>query len=162
MINMPNTYTQIYIQAIFSPYNRDCMIEPNWEEELYKYITTIIQNNGHKLIAINGTYDHIHILIGLKPHQSLSNLIQKIKTSTTNWINRTNLIKTHFSWQEGFGAFSYGHSQLNDIAQYIMNQKQHHRKSSFKEEYLTFLKKFNIEFKKQYLFDFWSNEKSDL
>lgn len=151
---MANTFTQIYIQVIFSPAYREALISKTWEEELYKYITGIIQGEGHKLIAINGHKDHIHIFIGMKPHQSLSDLIKLTKTHSTNWINERKFVKGKFIWQRGYGGFSYGHSQIDDVAKYIMNQKVHHQKNSFKEEYLLFLKKFDVEYKDEYLFEF--------
>ena len=151
---MANTYTQIYIQVIFSPANREALILNTWEEELYKYITGIIQGEGHKIIAINGVKDHIHIFIGMKPHQSLSDLVRLTKTHSTNWINERKLVKGKFAWQNGFGGFSYGHSQIDDVAKYVMNQKIHHQQKTFKEEYLLFLKKFDVEYKDKYLFKF--------
>lgn len=151
---MANTFTQIYVQVVFSPAHRDALISNTWEEELYKYITGIIQGEGHKLIAINGAQDHIHIFIGMKPHQSLSDLVKVAKTHSTKWINKRKFVKGNFAWQQGFGAFSYGHSQIDDVAQYIMSQKAHHQKKTFKEEYLMLLKKFDIEYNDDYLFDF--------
>lgn len=151
---MANTFTQIYIQVVFSPLHREALISPKWEEELYKYITGVIQGEGHKLIAINGPKDHIHIFIGMKPHQSLSDLVKLAKVRSTNWINERKFVKGKFAWQEGYGGFSYGHSQIDKVAKYVMNQKEHHRKKTFKEEYLLFLKKFDVPYKEEYLFDF--------
>ncbi len=151
---MADTFTQIYIQVIFTPAYREALISKHWEEELYKYMTGIIQGEGHKLIAINGPKDHIHIFIGMKPHQSLSDLVRIIKTHSTNWINERKLVKGKFAWQQGYGGFSYGHSQIDDVAKYVMNQKEHHKTSTFKEEYLLLLKKFDVEFKDEYLFEF--------
>ncbi|WP_066632115.1 IS200/IS605 family transposase [Labilibacter marinus] len=154
---MANTYTQIYIQVVFAIQNRDASIQESWEAELYKYITGIIQKSGQKLIAINGTENHIHFLIGMKPTCCLSDLVREVKKASTNLVNDKKLCSYKFQWQEGFGAFSYGHSQLNQVVKYIENQKQHHRNKSFKEEYLAFLKSFDIDFKGDYLFD-WNED----
>ncbi|MES2447999.1 MAG: IS200/IS605 family transposase [Bacteroidota bacterium] len=149
---MANTYSQIYIQIIFAVQNRNALIDFSWEDELYKYITGIIQNKSQKLISINGMPDHIHILIGMRPTCNLSDLVREIKKSSNTFINEKKFSKFSFKWQEGFGAFSYSHSQLDNVISYIQNQKQHHQKVSFKEEYLDFLKKFEIEFDGDYLF----------
>jgi putative transposase len=153
---MANAFTQIYIQAIFAVQNRDCIIRSNWEDELQKYITGIIQNEGHKMLAINGTHNHVHLFFGMKPNHSVSKLIQDVKSNSSKWITEKRFIKSKFSWQEGFGAFSYGHSQLTDVISYVKNQKEHHKKQTFREEYLLFLKKFNIEYDEKYLFDFFN------
>lgn len=149
---MANTYSQIYIQIVFAVQNRNALIDFSWENELYKYITGIVQNRGQKLISINGMPDHIHILIGMRPTCNLSDLVREIKKSTNNFINEKQFSKFSFKWQEGFGAFSYSHSQLDNVISYINNQKTHHKKVSFKDEYLGFLKKFEIEFDGDYLF----------
>ncbi len=152
---MANTYTKIYIQAVFSPINRECLIQPKWEDELHKYITGIVQNKGHKMIAINGMPDHIHLFFGMKPNQSLSDLMRDVKSNSSKWINEKRFLKGKFMWQEGFGAFSYGHSQIDNVAKYILNQKEHHKKRSFKEEYLLLLRKFEVEYKNEYVFNFF-------
>jgi len=149
---MANTYSQIYIQIIFAVQNRNALIDFSWEDELYKYITGIIQNKNQKLISINGMPDHIHILIGMRPTCNLSDLVREIKKSSNTFINEKQFSKFNFKWQEGFGAFSYSHSQLGNVISYIQNQKKHHQKVSFKEEYLEFLEKFEIEFDGDYLF----------
>lgn len=149
---MANTYSQIYIQVVFAVQNRNALIDFSWEDELYKYITGIIQNKEQKLISINGMPDHIHILIGMRPTCNLSDLVREIKKSSNTFINEKQLSKFSFKWQEGFGAFSYSHSQLSNVVSYIQNQKQHHQKVSFKEEYLEFLEKFEVEFDGDYLF----------
>lgn len=153
---MPNTYTQIYIQIVFAVKGRNSLIHHSWEEQLYKYITGIVQNKEQKMLAINGLPDHIHFLIGMKPDCTLSDLVREIKKSSNAFIKENKFTKLRFQWQEGFGAFSYSHSQLDDVVGYIMNQKQHHKKKTFKEEYLELLTKFNIEFKNEYLFE-WVN-----
>ena len=149
---MPGTFSQIYIQIIFAVKNRNGLISPKWENELYKYITGIVQNKNQKMIAINGTKDHIHILIGMKPSCCLSDLVREIKKASNSFIKEEKLTNFKFEWQEGFGAFSYSQSALTDIVKYIENQKEHHKKNSFKDEYLGFLRKFNVEYKDEYLF----------
>jgi REP element-mobilizing transposase RayT len=149
---MANTYTQIHIHTVFSVQNRHCIISNSWKNELYKYITGIIKNNKHKPLAINGMPDHIHILFGLRPAQSISDLLQDIKGNSSKWINEKKFIKGKFSWQEGYGAFSYRKSDISQIINYIRNQQEHHRKKSFTEEYLELLKEFNIDYDERYIF----------
>ena len=151
---MANTFTQIYIQTVFAVQWRQALSPKEHKEELHKYITGIIQNHDHKLIAINSMPDHIHILIGLRPRMAISELVQKVKADSTNFINRKRWVLGRFSWQEGFGAFSYGHSQLGSIIRYIENQEKHHAKTSFRQEYLSFLKRFEVSYDPKYLFDF--------
>lgn len=149
---MANTYTQIHIHAIFAVQNRDSLIQNEWKEELYKYISGIITNQKHKLLAINGMPDHIHILFGMRPVQSLSDLMQDIKGSSSKWINEKKLIKSKFSWQEGYGAFSYSKSQLPKVIHNIENQEEHHKKKTFLNEYKEFLSAFEIEFDEKFIF----------
>jgi putative transposase len=148
---MANTFTQIYLQFVFAVENRISLIMPEWKDELYKYITGIVQNNKHKLIVINGTSNHIHILIGYKPHQLLSNLLQDIKGNSSKWINDKRLVYGKFQWQEGYGAFSYSHSHIDQVVKYIKNQESHHKLKSFKEEYMEFLERFSIPYDVQYI-----------
>jgi putative transposase len=148
-----STYSQIYIQVVFAVKGRDNLIAKTWEDELYKYITGIITNKGQKLLAINGMPDHIHILIGMKPSCCLSDLVREIKKSSNEFIKEKKFTRFNFQWQEGYGAFSYSHSALDNVIAYIHNQKEHHRKKSFKEEYVEFLEKFKIEYKQEYLFE---------
>ena len=150
-----STYSQIYIQTIFAVKGRNGLIQPEWEERLYKYITGIVQNKGQKMLAINGIPNHIHFLIGMKPSCCLSDLVREIKKSSNEFINDNKLPKFKFNWQEGFGVFSYSHSQLDNVIAYIMNQKEHHKKKTFKEEYTDFLKQFNVEYDEQYLFEWY-------
>jgi putative transposase len=150
---MADTYTQIYIHIVFAVKGRDDLISVKWKEELYKYITGIITNEGQKLLAINGMPDHIHILIGLKPSVSLSDVVRDIKANSSRFINDQKWIAGKFEWQNGFGAFSYSHSQLTNVINYIQNQEEHHRTKTFREEYIEFLKLFNIEFKNEFIFD---------
>lgn len=148
-----STYSQIYIQIVFAVKGRASLISETWDAELYKYITGIVTNKGQKLIAINGVSDHIHILIGMKPSCCLSDLVREIKKSSNEFIKEKEFTKHKFQWQEGFGAFSYSHSALDNVIAYINKQKEHHRKKSFKDEYLEILEKFKIEFKSEYLFE---------
>lgn len=149
---MPNTYTQIHIHVIFTVQNRHCIIRKEWKDELFRYITGIIQNNNHKVLAINGMPDHVHVLIGMRPSQSLSELMKDIKGDSSKWINQKGYVRSRFSWQEGFGAFSYGKSQVNKVIDYIKNQETHHRRYSFIEEYLAFLKNFEVDYDLKYIF----------
>ena len=151
---MANTFSQIYIQTVFAVSERQSLIKPEFKEDLYKYITGIVRNQGQKLIAINGMPDHVHILIGLKPAMALADLVREIKADSTNFINERKIVHGRFNWQEGYGAFSYGHSQLNTIIRYIQNQETHHHKQSFKDEYMTLLRKFDIAFDEKYVFRF--------
>lgn len=149
---MPNTYTQIYIHVVFTVQNRISLIREEWKDELYKYITGIIQNNGHKLIAINGMADHLHIFIGMKPSQSLSDLMQDVKGDSSKWIKEKGFVKGKFEWQAGFGGFSYSLSQIDQVVKYIQNQELHHAKKTFLQEYIEFLEKFKIPYDERYLF----------
>lgn len=148
-----STFSQIYIQVVFAVKNRKALIDISWEERLYQYITGIIQNKGQKVIAINGMPDHIHIFIGLKPICCLSDLVREIKKSSSNFIKENKLSLFAFNWQEGYGAFSYSHSHIDNVFKYVMNQKEHHKKITFKDEYIDFLNKFEIEYDEKYLFN---------
>jgi len=150
---MPNTFSQIYIQVVFAVKGRESLIHASWKEELYKYISGIVKNKDQKMLVINGMPDHIHFLIGIKPSCCLSDLVREIKKSTNEFIKDKKFCKFKFQWQEGFGAFSYSHSALNNVIAYINNQKNHHKKQTFREEYKTFLTKFQIDHKEEYLFD---------
>ncbi|HEY1196625.1 IS200/IS605 family transposase [Flavobacterium sp.] len=150
---MANTYSQLYIQLVFAVKGRQNLISTKWKDEIYKYITGIITNQKQKLIVINGMPDHIHILVGIKPDISISDLVRDIKTNSSKFINEQKWINGKFEWQNGFGAFSYGHSQLGNVIKYIENQEEHHKTRTFKEEYIKFLKLFNIDFKNEYLFE---------
>jgi REP element-mobilizing transposase RayT len=130
------------------------LIKPEFKEDLHKYITGIITNQGQKLISINGMPNHLHILIGLRPSMALADLVRDIKADSSTYISKNRWVRGKFSWQEGYGAFSYGHSQLDTIIRYIQNQEKHHRRRSFKEEYLAWLKKYEIPFEEKYVFEF--------
>ena len=149
---MANTYTQIHIQAVFAVQNRHCLIQKEWEDELYKFITAIIQNYDHKLLQINGMPDHLHVFFGLRPTQSISNLMQKVKGDSSKWINEKGVLRHRFSWQEGYGAFSYAKSQVPSVIRYIQNQEQHHKEETFMEEYTKLLNAFGIEYDERYIF----------
>lgn len=148
---MANTYTQLHIQFVFAVKYRLGLIQPKWKEPLYKYITGLIQGNGHKLLQINGMPDHIHILVGLRPHQSIAALVQTVKSESSKWIKAESLSPS-FAWQEGYGAFSYSKSSLNDVIRYIQNQEVHHRQQSFLDEYRQFLSRFEVDWDEQYIF----------
>lgn len=149
---MANTYTQIHIQAVFAVKYRAGMIQTEWKEELFKYITGIIQAHDHKLLAINSMPDHIHILFGMRPTQSLSDLMQDIKGNSSKWINEKKFTNSRFEWQQGYAAFSYSKSAVQNVINYIQNQETHHRKKTFMEEYTDLLREFSISYDEKYLF----------
>jgi putative transposase len=149
---MANTYKQIHIQAVFAVKNRQSLISGEWKDQLYRYITGIIQQNGHKLLQINGMPDHIHLLFGLRPIQSLSDLMKQVKQDSSKWINLNKLVIGKFSWQEGYRAFSYSKSQVPRIIHYIQDQQEHHKKQSFSEEYLSLLRIHDIDYDERFLF----------
>ena len=151
---MANTYTQLHIQLVFAVKGRESLIQNTWKEELYQYITGIVQNNKHKMLQINGMPDHLHLFIGYNPNQKIPDLVETIKTDSNHFIKRRGFSKYKFSWQEGYGAFSYARSQVDAVVKYIARQEEHHRKRSFREEYLELLQKFEVEYNDAYLFDF--------
>ena len=151
---MADTYTQIYIHAVFAVRDRACLLKGSWKEELHKYITGVVKNYGHKLIAINSMPDHIHVFIGLKPVQSISDLLKQIKESSSKWINKKNYAYGKFNWQAGYGAFSYSYSQIDTVVKYIENQQQHHQRKTFVDEYIEFLKKFNVQYEERFIFKY--------
>lgn len=150
---MANTYSQLYVQFVFAVKGRYNLISSEHREELHKYITGIIQNKGHKMLAIFAMPNHIHIFIGKKPNINESDLVRDIKTASTKFINEKGWTTNKFNWQVGFGAFSYSNSQLDVVINYILNQEQHHRTKTFSDEYLDLLEKFDVDFKPEYLFD---------
>jgi REP element-mobilizing transposase RayT len=150
---MPGTYSQIYIQIVFAVKGRENLIHKEWNVDLHKYLAGIIKGKEQKPIIINGMPDHIHAFIGLRPSMAISDLVRDMKNNSTNFINENKFVKGKFSWQEGYGAFSYAHSQLDNVYNYILNQEEHHKKKTFREEYYEFLKKFNVGFEEKYLFD---------
>ena len=149
---MANSYTQIHIQFVFAVKYRTALIDNEWKGRLYQYLTGIFQENKHKILQINGMPDHVHIFIGMRPHQSVSELIQNVKTESSKWIKAQNLCSYPFAWQEGYGAFSYAKSQVDNVIRYIQNQEIHHRKETFLNEYKTFLTLFGIEWNENYIF----------
>ena len=149
---MANTYTQVHLQFVFAPKYRASLIHSNWENDLYKYITGVVQKNGHKMISVNGMPDHVHILVGFRATQSIADFMQDVKAGSSKWINDNKYCNGRFEWQTGYGAFSYSKSQLPAVIRYIENQKEHHRKKTFLEEYKLFLEKFEVEFDIRYIF----------
>jgi len=149
---MANTYTQLYFHVVFVVKGRQNLIAKKWKDELYKYITGIITKKHQKLLAINGIEDHIHILLGTKPNCKLSDLVRDIKSNLSKWVNEHNFTNRKFAWQLGFGAFTLGQSQLGIIINYIKKQEEHHRSKTLNEEYIEFLKAYEVEFKEEYLF----------
>ncbi len=149
---MANTYTQLFVHSAFSVKNRMNLILPGYKDELYKYISGILRNKKHKLYAVGGIENHIHIFVSLKPDVSVSDMVKDVKMNSTKWINDKKFLKTKFAWQEGFGAFTYSKSQAENVCKYILNQEIHHKKMTFEEEYKILLKKFGIEFEEKYLF----------
>jgi putative transposase len=147
------TFTQLHVQVVFAVQGRGNLIDPRWKDELHRYIAGIIKAKEQKPIIVNGMPDHVHALIGLRPSKAVSDLVRDIKNNSTNFINDLKLVKGKFSWQEGYGAFTYSRSQVEAVYQYILNQAEHHKRKSFKEEYLELLKEFDIEHNEKYLFD---------
>ena len=143
---MANTYTQCYIHLVFAVKNRDALIGKNWSNELEKYITGIIQNHGHKLLAIGAMPDHIHIIISYNVSHLIPQLVENIKTSSNAWIKQERKSKFRFEWQKGYGAFSHSHKQLDTVVKYVLNQRHHHQKTSFRDEYLEILEKHKVEY----------------
>ena len=152
---MPNTYSQLYAQLIFSVKGRSDFIQNEWSTELYKYMAGIVNGKSQTLYSMGGMADHVHLLIGYKPSISVSDLVRDIKSNSSAFVNRKMFIETSFQWQSGFGAFSYGKSQLSDVIGYIENQQDHHKHQTFREEYIQFLKKFDVDFDSDYLFEFY-------
>ncbi|MEY4875990.1 MAG: hypothetical protein RL708_1139 [Bacteroidota bacterium] len=149
---MANTYTQLYIHIVFAVKNRTATIQPEWEQRLHQYITGIVQNNGHKMLAINSMPDHLHLFVGLNPKQSISDLMRLVKGDSSEFINQQQFAKSKFNWQEGYGAFSNSRSQIDAVCKYILNQKEHHRKKTFREEYIKLLQDYLVDFDEKYLF----------
>ena len=149
---MPNTYTQLYIHCVFAVKYREAVIQPEWENQLHKYITGTLQNNGHKLLAINSMPDHLHFFVGLNPAQSISDMMRFAKGDSSEFVNKQGFTKRKFQWQDGYGAFSNSRSHIDKVVKYIMNQKHHHTKKTFKEEYLDILNDYGVEYDDRYLF----------
>lgn len=156
---MANSYTQLYVQFVFAPKFRAAMLQPEWDERLRKYISSIAKTNGHKMIAINNMPDHIHIFLGMHPDQSVSEIMRIIKGDSSEWINKEHFTERRFQWQEGYGAFSYSRSQIDAVAKYIANQQAHHAKITFLDEYKEMLDKFGVLYDDRYLFKLPEGEK---
>lgn len=152
---MSGTFHQIYIQTVFAVKGRENLITNKWNKELHKYISGIITGKDQKSIIVNGMPDHIHAFIGLRPAMAISDLVRDIKNNSCNFINDHRWVRGKFAWQDGYGAFSYSHSQIDNVYQYILNQENHHKKKTFKQEYLEFLKKFEVKYDEKYLFDWY-------
>ena len=150
---MANTYSQIYIQIVFAVKGRESLLKKANREELHKFITGIVSNREQKLLAIFAMPDHVHILVGIKPNIALSDLVRDIKSGSSKFINDSKWINGKFNWQEGYGAFSYSKSNIDNVVKYILNQEEHHKKQTFKEEYHLFLTKFEMEYEEKYLFE---------
>jgi putative transposase len=151
---MANTYTQMYVHLVFSPKHRQALIKKEWKDDLERYITGIVQMHKHKMLAIGSMPDHIHIFFNYNVNQLIPELVEQIKTSSNTWVRENKLSKFKFEWQKGYGAFSYSLSQLDQVINYVRNQEKHHERVSFKTEYLDLLKKFQIDFKEEYVFEF--------
>jgi putative transposase len=149
---MSNTYTQLYIHCVFAVKYRMAVIQPEWEDKLQRYITGIVQGNGHKLLAINSMPDHLHLFVGLNPKQSISEMMRLVKGDSSEFVNKENLTKRKFYCQNGYGAFSNSNSQIDSVVKYILNQKEHHSKKPFREEYLTMLKDYAVDYDEKYIF----------
>ena len=152
---MPGTFSQIYIQIVFAVKGRENLIGHSWKRELHKYIAGIIKGKGQKPIIVNGMPDHIHAFVGLRPILAIADLARDIKNNSSNFINHQKLVTGKFKWQEGYGAFSYSHSHIEKVYDYILNQEKHHKKKTFKEEYVGFLEKFKVEYDEKYLFEWY-------
>ncbi len=149
---MANTFTQLYIHFVFAPKYRAALLQPNWDERLRMYITGITQKNGHKMFAINNMPDHLHLLVGLNPAQSISDLMRVVKGESSEWVNHEKLTDRKFYWQEGYGAFSYSKSQIDTVVKYITNQQEHHKQTTFLDEYKKLLQLFEVEFDERNIF----------
>ncbi|MBP7730055.1 MAG: IS200/IS605 family transposase [Bacteroidales bacterium] len=149
---MANTYTQLYIHYIFAVHDRQCLIKDDWKADLYKYTAGIIEQQGHKLYRINGMPDHVHIFVSMSPNQSPSDLMYHVKRSSSLWINKNHLVTGRFTWQEGFGAFTYGKSQISNLIKYIDEQEIHHRGMNFIDEYKGYLKEYEIDYDERFVF----------
>ncbi len=154
---MAGTYSQIYIHIVFAVKGRANLLGEGWREEVFKYISGIIKEKGQKPIIVNGVSDHVHSFIGLRPDMAISDLVRDIKNNSSNFINKKGFIRGKFCWQEGYAVFSYAHSQIKAVYNYILNQDQHHKKKSFKEEYIELLQKYQIPYDERYLFDWIEN-----
>jgi putative transposase len=152
---MADVFSQLYVQTVFAVKNRNALIQPRWETELHKYITGIIENRGHKMLAIGGMPDHIHLFFGLNPAESISTLVAETKKSSNTFIKERRLSPFKFEWQAGYGAFSYSRSHMDGVCKYTMNQKEHHKTRTFESEFLKMVSDFGIEIGQKKPFDFF-------
>ena len=150
---MAGTFSQIYIQYVFAVKGRANLLQKSWRDEVFHYMAGIIKQKNQKPIIINGVEDHVHIFVGLKPSMNIAELVRDIKNNSSNFINEKKYVNGRFAWQEGYGAFSYASSQVDNVYQYIARQETHHQNKTFKEEYIDFLQKFEIDYDEKYLFD---------
>lgn len=152
---MADVFSQLYIHIVFTPKHRQALIRPAWEDQLHKYITGIAQKRGHKMLAIGGMPDHIHLFIGLKPSESISSLVREVKKASTNFINDHRLSNYSFAWQNGYGVFSHSHDHKSRVCQYVLNQKEHHKRKSFQQEYEALIEEFGIEVGRKEIFEWF-------
>lgn len=150
---MANTYHQLYIQVVFAVKYREAVLHKEWRKEVFGVIGNLINETGCKTLLVNGVEDHVHCFLGLKPTVSISELLKTIKAKSSKYINDNRFILNRFEWQEGYGAFSYSHSHIKEVYNYVANQEEHHKKESFKEEYLNYLNKFEIPYDERYIFE---------
>ncbi len=155
---MANTYSQVYLQFVFAVKNRQCLINPKHNDELQKYITGIVQNRKQKMLAINNMPDHLHLLVGFGTTMSMADFMEEVKSISSKFINEKEWIRGKFEWQRGYGVFSYSRSQIDSVINYISNQQEHHKRRSFKDEYLNFLEKFKVEYDEKFLFEWIETE----
>jgi len=154
---MANSYSQIYIQIVFAVKGRQNLIKIEHKEELHKYITGIVKGKKQKMLAINCMPDHTHMFIGFTPDMKISDLVRDVKSISSGFINEKKFVKGKFNWQHGFGAFSYSHSHIDMVVKYVLNQEEHHKKKTFREEYIGLLEKFNVEYDPKYIFEFYDD-----
>ena len=150
---MANTYSQIHVQAVFAVAGRRSLIQPDWKEELFKYISGIFREQKQKLLAIGGVEDHIHLLFGVRPNIAISNLLRDVKANSSAFVNESQFVRGRFNWQEGFGAFSYSKSHIDIVTKYVLNQEKHHANRTFKEEYVRLLDRFEVSYEDRFLFE---------
>lgn len=152
---MANTFSQIYLQFVFAVQNRKSLVPRDHKEELHKYMTGLVQNRKAKMIAVHCMPDHTHLFVGFKPSVLISDFIKEIKVESNEFINQKGWVKGTFKWQQGYGVFSYSHSHIDRVAKYVLNQEQHHKKKTFRDEYIDLLQKFEIPYDEKYLFRFF-------
>ena len=158
---MPNTFSQIYLQFVFAVKHRQNLIKAEHKEELHKYVTSLVQNRKNKMLAIHCMPDHLHLFVGFNPNMSIADFVKEIKVRSNEFINEKGWVRGRFAWQEGYGVFSYSHSQIDAVIKYVLNQEEHHKKKTFREEYCEFLEKFSISFDNRFLFDFIGDKEPD-